>query len=77
MTGACNQSGHGRPDADAHHERLETPGLHWKRVGRPRLGWVRENCIWTNENTLSKEWKFEDEDDCISYIREQAKERRY
>ena len=28
-------------------DRLETPGVHWKRVGRPRLGWVKENCKWT------------------------------
>ncbi len=58
-------------------ERLATPGVHWKRVGRPRLGWVRENCIWTHENTLSKEWKAEDEDGCISHIIEQAKERKF
>ena len=23
---------------------LQMPGVHWKRVGRPRYGWVKENC---------------------------------
>ena len=58
-------------------DRLETPGVFWKRVGRPRLGWVRENCKWTYENTLSTEWNVEDEDECIKYIIEQARERKF
>ena len=37
-------------------DRLETPGVHWKRVGRPRLGWVKENCKWTFGHTLHKAW---------------------
>ena len=57
-------------------EKLETAGVHWKRVGRPRLGWVRENCTWTYEKTLAKEWNKEDADGCISYLIEQAKERK-
>ena len=26
--------------------RLETPGVFWKRTGKPRLHWVKENCKW-------------------------------
>ena len=62
------------PTIDA---RLNTPGVHWKRVGRPRLGWVTENCKWTYENTLLREWDSEDEDKCIDYLIEQAEERKF
>ena len=58
-------------------DKLETPGVHWKRVGRPRLGFVKENCKWTYENTLAKAWNSEDEDSCISHLIEQAKERKF
>ena len=36
--------------------RLETPGVFWKRTGKPRLHWVRENCKWIYKYVLEKEW---------------------
>ena len=29
---------------------LQMPGVHWKRVGRPRYGWIKENCRWVFEH---------------------------
>ena len=46
-------------------DRLETPGVFRKRVGRPRLGLVSENCKWIHEKTLLSEWDPENEDACI------------
>ena len=28
---------------------LQMPGVYIKRVGRPRYGWVKENCRWIYE----------------------------
>ena len=58
-------------------DKLETPGVHWKRVGRPRLGWVKENCNWTFEHILAKVWDSEDEDNRVNQLIEQAKERKF
>ena len=58
-------------------DKLETPGIHWKRVGRPRLGWVKENCKWTYEHTLAKAWDSDEDDSCINHLIEQAKERKF
>ena len=38
---------------------LETPGVFWKRTGKPRLHWVRENCKWVYKYVLEKEWPVE------------------
>ena len=39
--------------------RLETPGVFWKRIGKPRLHWVKENCKWVYKNVLEKDWPTE------------------
>ena len=49
--------------------KLNTPGVH--------CGWVTENCKWTDENTLLREWDEEDEENCIDCLIEQAKERKF
>ena len=58
-------------------DRLETPGVYWKRVGRPRLGWVKENCKWTAEHTFHKPWDGEDEDNCVNELIAQALDRKF
>ena len=30
-------------------QNLQMPGVYVKRVGRPRYGWVNENCRWIYE----------------------------
>ena len=30
-------------------DNLQMPGVYQKRVGRPRYGWVKENCRWIYE----------------------------
>ena len=30
-------------------DNLQMPGAYQKRVGRPRYGWVKENCRWIYE----------------------------
>ena len=30
-------------------DNIQMPGVHIKRVGRPRYGWVKENCRWIYE----------------------------
>ena len=58
-------------------DRLETPGVHWKRVGRPRLGWVKENCKWTFEHSLHKARDSAEEDNCVDELIEQAMDRKF
>ena len=58
-------------------DRLETPGVFKKRVGRPRLGWVTENCKWIYGKTLLKDWDPENEDGCIDDIIKRAVARKY
>ena len=58
-------------------DRLETPGVHWKRVGRPRLGWVKENCKWTSEHTLHTPWNSDDEENCVTELIAQAVARKF
>ena len=29
---------------------IQMPGVYFKRVGRPRYGWVKENCRWVFES---------------------------
>ena len=58
-------------------DRLETPGVYWKRVGRPRLGWVKEKCKWTSEHILHKPWDSDDEDNCINELIGQAMARKF
>ena len=58
-------------------DKLETPGVYWKRVGRPRLGWVKENCKWTYAHTLEQIWDSEDEDACINKLIDQAMQRKF
>ena len=58
-------------------DKLETPGVHWKMVGRPRLGWVKENCKWTFEHTLQKAWDSADEDNCVNQLIVQAMDRKF
>ena len=57
-------------------DRLKTPGVFKKRVGRPRLGWVTDNCKWIYEKTLLKEWDPENGDACIDDIIKGAMERK-
>ena len=62
------------PTIDA---KLNTPGVWRKRVGRPRLGWVHENCKWTFENTLMRIWDEADEESCVEQVIEGAIARKF
>ena len=62
------------PTIDA---KLNTPGVWRKRVGRPRLGWVHENCKWIFENTLMRLWDEADEESCIEQVIEGAITRKF
>ena len=37
-------------------ENLQMPGVHIKRVGRPRYSWVKENCRWIYEKETHEEY---------------------
>ena len=56
--------------------KLETPGVFWKRTGKPRLHWVKENCKWVYKNVLEKDWPVEKnlEPDAIEEIVKAAME---
>ena len=58
-------------------DNLETPGVYTKRVGRPRLAWVKENCKWTAANTLHIPWDSDDENGSAAAIIEQAIARKF
>jgi hypothetical protein len=58
-------------------DKLETPGVHWKRAGRPRLAWVKENCKWTANNTLHIPWDSDDEAVSAATLIEHAVARKF
>ena len=58
-------------------DKLETPGVHTKRVGRPRLGWVKENCKWTAANTLHIPWDSDNDEASAATLITHAMERKF
>ena len=48
-----------------------------KRVGRPRLAWVKENCKWTATNTLNIPWDSDDEVTSAVTLTEHAMARKF
>ena len=57
--------------------RLPTPGVVLRRMGKPRLHWVRENCKWVYKDVLGKDWSVEHEEQCIIDIVEAAMDRQF
>ena len=45
--------------------KLNIPGVVFRRSGKPRLHWVKENCKWVYKNVLEKDRDAEGEEDCI------------
>ena len=48
-------------------QNLQMPGVYVKRVGRPRYGWVKENCRWIYEREKLEEYdpKNQEHDDFV------------
>ena len=55
---------------------LQMPGVYFKRVGRPRYGWVKANCRWIYEKNKNEPYdpKNQAHDD---FVREQAIARKF
>ena len=49
---------------------LQMPGVFTKRVGRPRYGWVKENCRWIyeKENSEAYDPKNQEHDDFVKSL---------
>ena len=55
---------------------LQMPGVYTKRVGRPRYGWVKENCRWIYEKNKVETYdpKNQEHD---NYVRDLALARKF
>ena len=49
---------------------LQMPGVYTKRVGRPRYGWVKENCRWLYEKNKNESYdpKNQEHDDYVKQL---------
>ena len=57
--------------------KLNTPGVVIKRIGKPRMHWVKENCRWIYKSVFDREWDPTNDDECIQTIIEGALGRKF
>ena len=55
---------------------LQIPGIYKRRVGRPRLGWVSENCKWIYKKQFHENYDEHNPDHVQKLIKE-AKDRKF
>ena len=55
---------------------LQVPGIFKKRVGRPRLNWVYENCKWVFKKQFNEDYDCNDPEH-IERLKNEAKERKF